>query len=224
MATTMMFLLPKAKVESKPQPKPEAPKPTTQEAVAGNQADDADGGTWDFLAGMLGIGGKKAKSTEEAASVQEPATASQDQTPQAQTAAPTAASKEPQTPVDALFSPADDELELFGWGDDESAEEAESNLKSKNSHLRPVKTMTTIRQTIGLGADGVPFAKVATTMRSVRALRVQEVGKATTTIRSHEMVDEIVAVVADVVGIETRKIEIIAMIVGLETMSPLLHT
>ena len=96
-------------------------------------------------------------------------------------------------------------------------------MKSKNSHLRPVKTMTTIRQTIGLGADGVPFAKVATTMRSVRALRVQEVGKATTTIRSHEMVDEIVAVVADVVGIETRKIEIIAMIVGLETMSPLLH-
>ena len=58
---------PKDKATAKTDSKPAAPKPAKPEVAAVEQSkstDDSEGGTWDFIAGVLGIGGKKSKPTE----------------------------------------------------------------------------------------------------------------------------------------------------------------
>ena len=115
----------KTKPTAKADSKPAAPKRAKQEVAAVEQSestDDSEGGTWDFIAGVLGIGGKKSK----------PAEATIDDTVQAKVKQPVVESKAkpknissadtiretPQESVDALFNSTDDELDLAGWGDE----------------------------------------------------------------------------------------------------------
>ncbi len=115
----------KTKSTAKADSKPAASKPAKQEVAAAEQSkatDDSEGGTWDFIAGVLGIGGKKSK----------PAEATVDDTAQAKVEQPVVESKAkpknissadtiretPQATVDALFNTTDDGLDLAGWGDE----------------------------------------------------------------------------------------------------------
>jgi hypothetical protein len=135
------------KTAKKATPKPEktSPAPVADEIDAILQpiaeppeAADAEGGTWDFLAGMLGIGGKaKTKSaTTPAAEPEEveietfdsneelgfkPVKSSASESPvQAMFDEPASSDDEK---IDSLFNASDDELDLIGWGDDDDADD-----------------------------------------------------------------------------------------------------
>ena len=118
-----------SKTETKVEPKPKSvdSKPAKLEVAAVDQvdqADDSESGTWDFLAGMLGIGGKKSKPTEKAVDEVQPASS--------QKSAAVSKGKS-QTATDELFNSSDDELDLAGWGDEPSAEIEESVAPAKKS-------------------------------------------------------------------------------------------
>ena len=141
----------KAKLAAKAksaQPKPAAPKPRVEEVAAVNQPaepEESEGGTWDFIAGVLGIGGKKNKADEDTAD-EKRVVADKVATPAAKGKPQAAALKKdqpkadvksyfqepkpaPEAAVDALFNTADDGLDLAGWGDEE--DDAEEPVAAK---------------------------------------------------------------------------------------------
>ena len=132
--------------------KPVDPKPVVEEVAAVEQAEeteDSEGGTWDFLAGMLGIGGKKAKAetTDETTKARGKVTTGDDNPPAAaaKKSRPEADVKSifqepkpaPEAAVDALFNAADDDLDLAGWGDEEDDVEPPVAVKPAKAERAP---------------------------------------------------------------------------------------
>ena len=148
----------KSKPEASPRTtkaKPAAPKPVTQEVASSDpsdESDDSEGGAWDFIAGVLGIGGKKTKSDDDGSGEDAsddtqlagndspvPVTKSKRQAAASNKDQPEADVKsffqEPkpasEKAVDALFDTADDGLDLAGWGDDDDEAEVETPVAAK---------------------------------------------------------------------------------------------
>ena len=138
------------KPEAKTKPasaRPADQKPAVEEASASDSSEDSEdteGGAWDFIAGVLGIGGKKNKTDEDItdqtqlSSDEVPAPvkkdnsrsrASQKKQPEADVKTFFQEPKPaPEAAVDALFNTTDDGLDLAGWGDDDDSDEVEDPI------------------------------------------------------------------------------------------------
>jgi len=114
---------PKANSVAKAKSKPVDSKPVKQEVAAvekSESTDDSEGGTWDFLAGVLGIGGKKSKPTEATAdnALQAKVEVAESKPKPKNVSSADTIREEPQAAVDSLFNTTDDGLDLAGWGDE----------------------------------------------------------------------------------------------------------
>ena len=131
--------------------KPAAAKPAVEEVSASQpeKSEDSEGGTWDFIAGVLGIGGKKNKADEDnsdesvaspvAKNKPQPADSSKGQTKADVKSLFQEPKPAPEAAVDALFNTADDGLDLAGWGDDE--DEPEEPVATKPAKVeRPARS------------------------------------------------------------------------------------
>ena len=197
-----------AKPEAKSKPaksKPADPKPVEEKVAAADQSEDSEGGTWDFIAGVLGIGGKKAKPDEDAGKNELAAGAdASDSVGKAKQkpAAPKSQAKavdkalfqEPkpasEAAVDALFNTADDGLDLAGWGDDEDESETEEPVAAKpaklNGHLdldEDESRPTTIAKTVVARAKQKP--QWLMTMVRMPTTRISLSSKSKNLLRQH---------------------------------------